>query len=134
MWCGVVWCGVVGGDVTIKTKSKKPDDADSSMMYQSISSVVSPAGDIVVSLVFNNNLTLSLGTFQYLLPNMRGGGTHTQHTTQAAGKLYMRMLERCSDIYICIIFNVGWLLSPSLLGREVGTQCWTSGIINISVL
>ena len=64
--CGdVVWCGVVRGDVTMKTKSKKPDDADSSMMYQDISSVVSPGGDIVVSLVFNNNLTLSLGTFQY---------------------------------------------------------------------
>ena len=62
---GVVWCGVLGGDVTIKTKSKKPDDADSSMMYQCVSSVVSPAGDIVESLVFNNNLTLSLGTFQY---------------------------------------------------------------------
>ena len=62
-----MWCGVLGGDVTIKTKSKKPDDADSSMMYQSVSSVVSPGGDIVVSLVFNNNLSLSLGTFQYYL-------------------------------------------------------------------
>ena len=80
MYVGAVWCGVVWGDVTMKTKSKKPDDADSSMMYQSISSVVSPAGDIVVSLVFNNNLTLSLGTFQYLLPNMRGGGTHLHNT------------------------------------------------------
>ena len=64
-YVAVVWCGVLGGDVTIKTKSKKPDDADSSMMYQCVSSVVSPAGDIVESLVFNNNLTLSLGTFQY---------------------------------------------------------------------
>ena len=61
----VCWCGVVWGDVAKKTKSKKPDDADSSMMYQCVSSVVSPGGDIVVSLVFNNNLTLSLGTFQY---------------------------------------------------------------------
>ena len=75
VWCGVVWCGVVWGERTMKTKSKKPDDADSSMMYQSISSVVSPGGDIVVSLVFNNNLTLSLRTFQYR-PNMRGGGRH----------------------------------------------------------
>ena len=78
---GVVWCGVVWGERTMKTKSKKPDNADSSMMYQSISSVVSPGGDIVVSLVFNNNLTLSLGTFQYL-PNMRGGGTHLHNTTE----------------------------------------------------
>ena len=60
--------------MTMKTKSKKPDDADSSMMYQGISSVVSPRGDIVVSLVFNNNLTLSLGTFQYCL--IREVGVH----------------------------------------------------------
>ena len=40
----MVWCGVVRAEMTVKTKSKKPDDADSSMMYQCISSVVSPAG------------------------------------------------------------------------------------------
>ena len=66
--------------MTMKTKSKKPDDADSSMMYQGISSVVSPGGDIVVSLVFNNNLTLSLGTFQYL-PYIRVGVDNRQHNT-----------------------------------------------------
>ena len=78
--CGVVLCGVVWGEMTMKTKSKKPDDTDSSMMYQSISSVVSPGGDIVVSLVCNNNLTLSLGTFQYL-PYIRVGVDNRQHNT-----------------------------------------------------
>ena len=65
MYAKPVLCGVLRAEMTVKTKSKKPDDADSSMMYQCISSVVSPGGDIVVSLVCNNNLTLSLGTFQY---------------------------------------------------------------------
>ena len=49
LWCGVVWCGVVWGERTMKTKSKKPDDADSSMMYQCISSVVSPGEGILSS-------------------------------------------------------------------------------------
>ena len=67
MYAMPVLCGVLRAEMTVKTKSKKPDDADSSMMYQSVSSVVSPGGDIVVSLVFNNNPSLSLGTFQYYL-------------------------------------------------------------------
>ena len=37
--------------LTTNTKYKKPDDADRSMMYQSISSVVSSPGDIVVHVV-----------------------------------------------------------------------------------
>ena len=110
VWCGVVWCGVVWCEMTMKTKSKKPDDADSSMMYQTISSVVSPGGDIVVSLVFNNNLTLSLGTFQYL-PHMRGGGNtlHRLVLYEDVGAAFLGYLHTSA----LDIFNVGWLLSPS---------------------
>ena len=48
----------------------------------------------------------------------------------------MRMSERSVDIYICVIFNVDWLLSPSLLGwhnKYFSSVCLT-GDIEISLL